>query len=147
MTVLEVGIFQNSVLILYKSFYPLSYVDDAMDYQKRSKLINQIQKMGEYILKKGVEYLDNQKYRIYFSVPKSYNTIFIYAIDDKNSSKRVVQDLLNTILMKFHHFYPKIEYNPSIQEVGQYQQFLDVIDQTLSDERFTPLDRIKKLLL
>lgn len=147
MTVLEVGIFRNSVLVLYKSFYPLNHVKSKMSYQKRSNLINQIQKMGEHVLKRGVEYLDNPKYRIYFAVPKTYDNLFIYAIDDKNSSMKIVQDLLNTLILKFKEYHPKLNPSIKIHEVDQYKQFSEIIDQTLSDERFTPMDRIKKFLL
>ena len=118
-----------------------------MDYQRRSKLMDQIQKMGELVLKGDLEYLDNQKYRIYFSVPKSINNFFIYAIDDKKSSMKVVKELLDTILQKFKTVFPNLGKSEHIQEVDQYQQFSKIIENTLSDERFTPIDRIKKFLL
>ena len=147
LTVLEVGIFRNSVLVLHKSFYPLDHVSTSMNYQRRSNLINQIQKMGEIVLKRDVEFLDNPKYRIHFAVPKSYDNMFIYAIEDKQSSMKIMKDLLNTLLIKFKEYYPILNRTPKIQEIDQYKHFSTIIDQTLSDERFTPLDRIKRFLL
>ena len=149
MTVLEVGIFRKSVLILHKSFYPLKKVMDSMNVQKRSTIISQIQKMAELVVKGNLKVIDNEYYRIYFSLSPEYPEIFIYAIDDKKSSQNIVQSLLNKLLLKFQQFYPK---NRDIQNVEridstQLKQFSSIIEKTLADERYTPLDRIKNFLL
>jgi predicted aminopeptidase len=144
---LEVGIFKKSVLILHKSFYPLDRIKKSMDYQKRSNLINQIRQMAEVVLKGKLQLIDNEAYRIYFSILKSYKNVFIYAIDDKKSSEEIVKKLLKTILKKFQDYYPQLSSSSKIEEVNQYKNFNQIIENTLSDERFTPLDRIKRFLL
>ena len=118
-----------------------------MNYQKRSTMINQIQKMAEFVLKGELKVLDNESYRITFSLPQKYEDMFIFAIDDKKSSKTIIEGLLTKILVKFQNFYPNLTPPRKVMEIGNFQEFSSVIEQTLSDERFTPLDRIKNFLL
>jgi hypothetical protein len=133
--------------VLHKSFYPLNKVIAGMDYQKRSNMINQIQKMGEFVLKGDLKVLDNESYRITFSIPQKYEDVFIFAIDDKKSSKPIIEGLLDKIGVKFQNYYPNLSPPQKVMEIGNFQEFSSVIEQTLADERFTPLDRIKNFLL
>ena len=152
MTILEIGIFRKSVLLLHKSFYPLSKIiqnqSTPLDQnRKRSTLINQIRKMGEIVLKGDLKVLDNESYRIYFSISNEQEDVFIYAIDDKKSSKEVIQPMLNKLLNRFQYEYPTQSFSIAVEEVGKYDSFSQIIDLTLADERFTPLDRLRNFLL
>ncbi|WP_371805772.1 hypothetical protein [Candidatus Lokiarchaeum ossiferum] len=147
MTVLEVGIFENSLLVLSKSFYPLKKAQKTLNIQKRSHIINSIQKMSKVVLKGEVEMLDNDNYRIIFQIPspKSRSNIFLYAIDDRKSSKNIISSLLDELFHKFELRYPA-SFPSNIMVVDRYQQFLGTIDDVFSDECYTPSDRVRNYL-
>ena len=69
-----------------------------MDYQKRSNMINQIQKLGEFVLKGELKVLDNESYRITFSISQKVEDMFIFAIDDKKSSKTIMPEFSDMAL-------------------------------------------------
>lgn len=147
MTILEIGIFRKKLLILHKSFYPLTLADHSLNYSKRSNIIQIIQDMSKTVLNGQLHCVDNKNYRIFFFVKEDLfqDEMFVYAIDDKKSSQKIVQKLLKEIMKKFHEAYPE-PYKPNIDEISRYQQFTPIIEETLSDERYLPQDRIKNYI-
>lgn len=141
------GIIENSLLVLSKSFYPLKKAHKTLNIQKRSHIINSIQKMSKVVLNGEVEMLDNESYRIIFQIPstKSRNNVFLYAIDDRKSSKDIISSLLDELFHKFKLQYP-VSFPSNIMIMDRYQQFLGTIDDVFSDECFTPSDRVRNYL-
>ena len=147
MTVLEVGIFENSLLVLSKSFHPLIKAQKTLSLHKRSHIINSIQQMSKIVLKGNLKVLNNENYRILFRIPerKNQKNVFMYAIDDRKSSKGIITALLEELSEIYTSKFPKKE-STNIMVMDRYKNFLGVIDDVFSDERFTPSDRVRNYL-
>ncbi len=147
MTVLEVGIFENSLLVLSKSFHPLTKAQKSLSLHKRSHIINSIQQMSKIVLNGTMNVLNNENYRILFRIPEQKNqkNVFMYAIDDRKSSEGIINSLLEELSQIYETKFPK-RGSSNIMVMDRYQNFLRVIDDVFSDELFTPSDRVRNYL-
>ncbi|MHA1584310.1 MAG: hypothetical protein ACTSWL_03585 [Promethearchaeota archaeon] len=101
--------------------------------------------MSELVLKSQINSIDNKDYRITFHVPKNQTQLFLYAISDRNSVRSNLQGILSIIGNQFHDEFPE-SFNSNLVEIEKYQSFSSNLDKILSDERFTPIDRVKNYL-
>lgn len=146
MTLLELGIFQQQIPVLFRSYHPIKGVKKEMTAYKRSHLIQIIKRMGEHIFNGEFKHLGLEDKTIYFetdddeSQNSPTNQSMIIAISDRLSDPEIVRKLLKKLLLAFNLQYP-IGSDP-VKDSEQFEPFIQEIDHVLSDETKTPLQRV-----
>ncbi len=149
MTILEIGLLKNSLMILHVPFYPLKNAKKNLTPERRSQLLSQISLMAQVVLDEEIKVIENKNVHIYIrNIPASFqlkSQFILYAITDVKSDKNVVSKLLDSLLEKFKTAYPDV-FSTQIIETSQFQPFRQTINEVLLDERFSPRDRVKNYL-
>lgn len=152
MTLFEIGVFKNQILVFHREFYPLKDVNSELTQRKRSNLINIISGMSEVVLtNQEISALDNGKYRIFFmkmvpgSNDKFFSKLFMYAIGDLQSETRIIKPLLAKLINAFREKYRSVDMQ-NLEETTQYDEFIKSVKEILSDEVLTPGDRVRNYL-
>ncbi|MHA1521832.1 MAG: hypothetical protein ACTSVZ_13500 [Promethearchaeota archaeon] len=143
MTILEIGLIKNSIMILHQSYYPLKNVKNNLTPERRSQLLSQISLMSQVVLDEEIKVIKNKNLHIYLRNIPAYlkSQFFLYAITDLKSDKNVILNLLDSLFEKFKTTYPDV-FSTQIFETSQFQPFREIINEILLDERFSPRDRV-----
>ena len=147
MTVLEIGLMKNSLLILHQAYYPLKNAKKTFTPERRSQVLSQISLMSQLVLDEEIKLIKNKNVHIYLrNIPACLKSQFIlYAITDVKSDNQVVVNLMDSLIEKFKIAYPDV-FSAPIIETSQFQPFRETINNVLLDERFSPRDRVKNYL-
>lgn len=147
MTVLEIGLIKNSMLILHESYYPLKNIKKHLTPERRSQLLNQINSLSQIVLEDEIQAITNAHLQIFWKPfpHKKENSLAIYAITDQLSDKNIVSQLLISLISKFQKSFPE-QSNSFLVETSKYQKFKATIHDVLLDERYSPSDRMRNYL-
>jgi hypothetical protein len=146
MTLLELGIFQDQVLVITRNYHQIPGVPELETSYKRQHLISIIKQMAEQIFHGNFSQLGGDQFVVYFESYPSYKKgkaqprTMIVAVSDKNSDPKIVKMLLKNLLDEFLEYHPVDE--PNVKDMSSFIDFSNRIDSVLKDERLSPVQRV-----
>ncbi len=150
MTLFEVGLFYNSVLVYSESFYPLE-IRKSQSIRERSHLINLISKMAERIYETTASSLEIDDYRMWFlsaehqKDDENVQPFFIYCIGDSSSDPKIIKGILKTIHREMiAEIHNKKLFKNRLNGIDESEKKIisNLIHSIIADERFKPVDRV-----
>lgn len=153
MTLFEIGVMKNQILIIHRLFYALKKISSTFTTERRSQVLKLITDLSGIVLENKITSFTTGSYNVYFATLSKelcdkygIQDFFIYAIGDSISEGTVVIPLLNKLIQRFVMKFPH-EDDLGLDDTVKYASFGVDIEDILKDESLTPSDRVKHYLL